>query len=263
MRIVALLTVRNEELYLQRCLQHLQQQNIDVCLIDNGSTDRTLAIAERFLSHGVFRIDHISFNGIFEWERILRHKSRLAQEIDADWFIHHDADEIREAPARFRNLHEGITHVDHAGYNAINLDEFVFVPMNEQESFEGKDFVHEMKEYYYFHPKDLHQVKIWKKTDKEVDLASSGGHSAEFENRHIFPENFILRHYIFLSKRHAVKKYTQRKFAPYELARGLHVKRASFAEEYFQFPDSDFVKQLTKDGKWDTSSPSKTHFFIK
>lgn len=260
MRIVALLAVRNEELYLQRCLQHLSKQYIDVCLIDNGSTDRTLAIAEGFLNRGVFRIEHIPYHGVYEWERILRHKSRLAQEIDADWFIHHDADEVREAPARFRNLNEGISFVDRAGYNAINSGEFVFVPMNEEQAFEGTDYIHEMKDYYYFHPRDLHRVNIWKKTDKNVDLA--GGHSVKFEGRRVFPDDFILRHYIFLSKRHAIEKYGQRKYDPHELAKGLHVKRAGFTEENFQFPDKDIVRRLLCDGSWDRSSPSRTHFFL-
>jgi len=260
MRIVALLTVRNEELYLQRCLQHLQQQNIEVCLIDNGSTDKTLEIAERFLGRCVFRIEHLSFNGLFEWERIMSQKSKLAQQIDADWFIHQDADEIREAPARFRNLHEGITHVDQAGYNAINLDEFDFVPMSEQENYEGTDYVLEMKQYYYFCPRKLHHIKIWKRTEMDMKLAE-GGHRVEFDGLRVYPENFILRHYPFLSKQHAIKKYLERKFDPIELAKGMHVKRARFSEENFQFPDSEFVKQLSKDGKWDTSSPSQTHFF--
>ena len=53
--MVALLTVRNEELY-------LQQQNIDVCLIYNDSTYKILAIAERFLGRGMFRIEQLPFN---------------------------------------------------------------------------------------------------------------------------------------------------------------------------------------------------------
>ncbi len=262
MRIVALLAVRNEELYLERCLQHLSQQNIDVCLIDNDSTDSTLDIAESYRSVCVFRIEHIPFDGVYEWERILWRKSCLAQEIDADWFIHHDADEVREAPARFRNLHEAIGFVDGAGYNAINSDEFVFLPMREEDAFEGTDYIDEMKEYYYFHPRDLHRVNIWKKTGEQVDLVSSGGHSAQFSGRKIFPENFILRHYIFLSKKHGVKKYGLRQYDPREVSRGMHAKRAKFEEKKFNFPERHVVKRISSAGDWDLSSPSKIHFFL-
>ncbi|MCT7967819.1 glycosyltransferase family 2 protein [Laspinema sp. D1] len=102
MRVVALLTVRNEERYLGRCLEHLYSQGIEICLIDNGSTDKTLDIAQSFLGRGVFRIEHFPFKGCFELEKILLNEEKLAVEIDADWFIHHDADEIREAPSPYK-----------------------------------------------------------------------------------------------------------------------------------------------------------------
>src|SRR5690348_16787952 len=98
MRIVALLTVRNEELYLARCLEHLIANGVDVCVIDNGSTDATPRIAAQFLGRGVIRIDTIPFTGAFAILPILQNEERLAAEIDADWFMHHDADEIRESP---------------------------------------------------------------------------------------------------------------------------------------------------------------------
>lgn len=47
-RIVALLAIRNEALYLEKCLDHLYQQGIEVCIIDNGSTDNSLEIAKSF-----------------------------------------------------------------------------------------------------------------------------------------------------------------------------------------------------------------------
>ena len=63
MRIVALMTVRNEENYLNRCIQHLISQGVDICLIDNGSTDKTREIASAYLGKGVLRIEEIPFNG--------------------------------------------------------------------------------------------------------------------------------------------------------------------------------------------------------
>jgi glycosyltransferase involved in cell wall biosynthesis len=86
MNVVALLAVRNEERYLSRCLEHHYQQEITTCLIDNGSTDRTLEIARSFLDRGVIRIEHLPFSGVFELETQLRCKERLAAEIGADWF---------------------------------------------------------------------------------------------------------------------------------------------------------------------------------
>lgn len=253
--------MRNEECYLARCLSYLHEAGIETCLIDNQSTDRTLKIARDFLQRGVFRIERVPFTGIFEWLRILEYKCQLAQEIDADWFIHHDADEIREAPKPFANLRAGIKDADEKGYNAINSHELVFTPTSVEQAFEGKDYVEEMKYYYYFKPRELHRVNIWKKTNATVDLAASGGHSVCFENRRIYPTDFILRHYILLSKKHAMEKYGKRNYDPKELARGMNVRRAGFDPECVRFPSQQDLKRVSGPGEWDLSEPWTKHFF--
>ncbi len=202
MRVAALLAIRNEELYLSRCLEHLFNQGIETCVIDNGSTDRSLEIAKSYLDKGVFRIEHLPFKGVYEWCEILRKKEQLSSEIDADWFIHYDADEIREAPLPYKTLLEGIEEVDRQGYNAIDFDEFVFLPTSDDESYEGTDYVKTMQYYYIFQPWPLHQVKAWKKTEVPINLTNSGGHRVEFKGREIFPDLFIFWHYILLSKAH-------------------------------------------------------------
>jgi len=262
MRIVALLAVRNEEYYLENCLRYLYGQDIETCLIDNESTDRTLEIAKDYTGQGVFRIEHVPFTGIFEWLKILELKSQLALEIDANWFIHHDADEVREAPAPFYNLVDGITDADKKGYNAINSDEFVFTPTSNTEAYENKNFMNDMKYYYYFKPQPLHRVNIWKKIKVPIDLASSGGHSVSFENRKIYPLNFILRHYILLSKQHALDKYGNRNYDPKVFERGMNIKRAMFNPEKIKFPDKKDLKIISSNGEWDLSDPWKQHFFL-
>ncbi len=137
MRIVALLTARNEELYLVRCLEHLFSQGIETCFIDNDSTDTSREIAERFLKRGVFRLERQPYLGYYDHVGLLSLKEKLAGDIDADWFIHCDADEIMEAPSPFASLRAGIESVDAAGFEAINFDEFVFVPTANTENYEG------------------------------------------------------------------------------------------------------------------------------
>ncbi|HEY9809673.1 MAG TPA: glycosyltransferase family 25 protein [Halomicronema sp.] len=260
LRVVALLTVRNEERYLARCLEHLYLQGIETCLIDNGSTDRTLEIAESFLDRGVFRIEHFPFNGFFELEKILLNEEKLASEIDADWFIHLDADEIREAPKPYISLLEGIEDADRQGYNAINFDEFVFMPTNDEENFEGKDYVKEMQYYYFFEPFPLREVKAWKKTSN-IDLHSSGGHRVEFTGIKIFPVSFILRHYILLSKFHAITKYGNRVFSESELAKGWHGDRKNFSAESIKFSQRECLKKIDNFSQWnwDKSEPWVKH----
>src|SRR5687768_918332 len=112
MRIVALLTVRNEALYMARCLEHLYRQGIETCVIDNESTDETLSIVKGFMARGVFRIETQAYPGYFDLVGQLMLKEKLINEIDADWFIHYDADEIREAPLPYTTLRHGIEAAD-------------------------------------------------------------------------------------------------------------------------------------------------------
>jgi glycosyltransferase involved in cell wall biosynthesis len=115
MRIVALMAVRNEELYLERCLRHLIVQGVEVCLIDNGSTDNTRDIAQAFFGNGVSQIEDHPYPGYLDLVRILQAKERLASTIGADWFIHHDADEIREPSDSSSTLHRAVCDADAAG----------------------------------------------------------------------------------------------------------------------------------------------------
>jgi glycosyltransferase involved in cell wall biosynthesis len=259
-RVVALLGVRNEELYLERCIKHLISQGIDVCIIDNDSTDRTSEIARSFLGRGVIAVNRCPYPGYYDWRGILRHKETLSYDIDADWFIHHDGDEIREAPVRYRHLKEAMLDVDRKGFNAINFNEFVFVPTDNKESFEGKDYVKEMKYYYFFQPTAKHRVNAWKKT-KPINLVDSGGHSADFEDRRLFPEVFILRHYLALSRNHLIAKYVGRVFSPEELRDGWHKKRVGFTPDKIRFPDKEELHLYREDGIWDTTSPWSSHIF--
>ncbi len=261
MRIVALLTVRNEELHLARCLKHLQHEGIETCLIDNGSTDRTLEIAQQFIGHGVVRIERIPYTGAFDLEAILKNEERLAQEIDADWFIHHDADEIRQAPSPYSTLREAIAAVDAQGYNAINFDEFVFLPTQRNEAFEQTDYVQTMRYYYFFEPYPIRRVNAWKK-NQALNLHRSGGHHVEFADQKIFPSSFILRHYIVLSRAHALRKYAGCVYAKTQLDQGQSLKRAAFSPDKLCFPTKDRLKEISNHQEWDRSDPWKEHEFI-
>ncbi len=260
--IVALLSVRNEEQYMERCLRHLIQQGIDVYIIDNDSEDNTREIAEKFLGHGVMHIERFPYNGYFDHVGILQRKEGLSREIDADWFIHHDADEIREAPLPYKTLYEAIYDVDKQGYNVINFDEFVFTSTDPEESFEGKDYVSEMGYYYFFEPGIMRRMNAWKK-NRSVSIVESGGHSIESSNLRVFPVNFILRHYIYLSKAYAEKKYTERKFSEKEIEeRGWHGRRAVIKPGEVMVPSKEILKRCRNDGIWDRSDPWKKHYFL-
>lgn len=262
-RVVSLLAVRNEEQYIERCLEHLIKQGIDVYIIDNDSEDNTRKIAEKFLGHGVIYIESFPYNGYFDLVGILQKKEWLSREIDADWFIHHDADEIREAPLPYKTLYEAICDVDKQGYNVINFDEFVFTPTDSKESFEGKDYVSEMEYYYFFEPGTMRRMNAWKK-NQSISIMESGGHSIKASNLRVFSVNFILRHYIYLSKAYAERKYAiERKFSKKEIEeRGWHGRRAVIKAGEVVIPSREILKRCGNDGIWDKSDPWKKHYFL-
>jgi glycosyltransferase involved in cell wall biosynthesis len=263
MRVVAVLTVRNEEIYLARCLQHLYEQGVETCLIDNGSSDHTKKIAESYKEKGVFRIEALDYDGYYDLTKILTFAENLARDIIADWFMIHDADEVREAPAKYNNILTALKAVDSAGYNAVNFNEFVFLPTHQSESYINADFVHDMQYYYYFQPKPLHRVNLWKHADVAVDLVSSGGHQVNFEGMKICPQSFIMRHYISLSKAHAESKYANRSYAPEDLKKGWHVKRAAFDKTKLMLPDKKVMKKIPVGSReFDISKPFKKHLLF-
>jgi len=261
MNVIAMICLRNGELYLRRCLEHLEEQGVKACILDNDSTDASRAIAEAFRSRGVVHIERVPFDGVFRVGEILRRKEQLARELQADWFMHHDVDEIRQAPRPWTTLLDGIAAVDREGYNAVNFDEFVFMPLDE-ERFEWRDFVAEMRHYYHFRPNERHRVNAWKNVGP-IDLTTYFGHRVEFPGRRIYPKSFTLRHYIALSRLHALAKYAARVHDVDRIERtSWDDPRVAFRPENLRLPDRALLKEYRDDGVWDTSDPWTYHPFL-
>ena len=232
--VTAILAAYNEEDIIEEVIRSLIADGVLVYVIDNHSTDVTTAIVEQFLGQGVVGLEKFpskDWSGSdrqteFDWEGILRRKEELARELDADWFIHHDADEFRESPWTGETLREGIARVDAAGYNAIDFHVLNFVPTSAD-----PDGVGDVRDRLQFYEPgqifDRLQVKCWKKTGHPVVLTRSGGHEAEFTGRNVAPVRFLLRHYPIRSQAHGERKVfrdRQPRFDPRERARGWHVQ---------------------------------------
>ena len=135
-RVVALLSAYNEEDIIGPVLAHLVENGIEVYFLDNHSTDGTVQEAERWLGRGVIRIESFpseaapGVEGAFDWAAILRRKEELANELPADWFIHHDADEIRESPWPGVSMRDAIRWVDRLGYNCVDFRVVNFPPID-------------------------------------------------------------------------------------------------------------------------------------
>lgn len=230
--VVAIIAVYNEADIFESVVRDLVEQGIQVYVIDDASTDGTLAIARSFLGRGVIGVEEaaVALGGLtpgeFAWERLLLRKAELADQLHADWFIHHDADEFRESPWPGLSLQEAISHVDALGFNAIDSVRLDFWPVDD--TFRPGADVREALTYYSAPAQyDRLQIRCWKKTDARVDLASTGGHEVRFVGRRVFPHRFILKHYPVRSQAHGERKvFAERRprFAPHERARGWHVQ---------------------------------------
>lgn len=231
--VIAIIAAYNEEDIIARVVGYLIDQGALVYLLDHGSTDRTVAEVEPFLGRGLLKVERFPGDGPgpdaagrFPWAGILRRKEALAEELDAGWLIHHDADEFRESPWEDVDLAGAIRRVDALGYNAVDFELLNFWPTHDRFR-PGDDPRQAFPFYERGAPWDRVQIKCWKKTGTRVDLVSSGGHEARFPDRRVFPLRFVLRHYPIRGQGHGERKVFRERvprFDPAERERGWHVQ---------------------------------------
>jgi hypothetical protein len=122
--------------------------------------------------------------------KILERKEQLASELDADWFMHADPDEVRLPPKSGQTLAEAFTEVDHQGFNAVNFTEFTFVPTRQSPDHDHPNYLQTMRWYYPYLPSFPHRLNAWKKQAAPAELAWSGGHQVRFPGLHMYPTSF-------------------------------------------------------------------------
>jgi len=231
-RVIAIVSAYNEADIISPVIGHLVENGVDVYLIDNRSTDGTVEQARPWLKKGLLEIEEFPKeaprNGppTFDWGAILQRKEELAKKLPADWFIHHDADEFREAPWPGMSLKDAIRWVDRLGYSCIDFRVLNFPPVDD--GFRpGADPREHLTRWEEPNVHDTVQLKSWKNTGAPVSLAASGGHEVGFRGRRVFPIQFLLRHYPIRSQEHGRRKvFEERKtrFLERERAKGWHVQ---------------------------------------
>jgi glycosyltransferase involved in cell wall biosynthesis len=231
-KVVALMAVYNEEDIIYHSIKKLIEQKIHVYVIDNWSTDKTYDILLQYFKNNPYFLGCERFPFLqpnenenkFNLAQILEKKEQLANSLDADWFIHCDADEIRESPWEDINLKEAIQYVDQMGYNAIDHTVINFHPIDN--TFTNGDFEKHFK-YFDFGIYLGGFIKTWKKTDQWINLTNSGGHEAQFYGRKVAPFKFLVKHYPLRSQNHAERKiFMERKprFMKELKDRGWHIQ---------------------------------------
>ena len=227
-RVCAIMSAYNEADVIHESIQKLIQQEVDVYLLDNGSTDDTVEIANQFLDKGLIKVERCVFteNGkeVYDWTALLKRKEELARQLDYDWFMHVDADEIRYSPWAHRNLREGIELVDQMGFNLINFRLFNFRLTHEKSA--NQSIEDALTHYSAVEQFNRMQVKVWKKSSG-IDLVSHAGHLALLPQPKIFPIRFIHKHYPVRSVEQGSRKIIKERLARYSASdrrKGWHVQ---------------------------------------
>jgi len=105
--ISACLMVKNEEEMLPDCLESIKNIADEIIVVDTGSTDNTIAIAE---SHGAKVYNH-------PWENdFSKHRNQSISYANGDWFLTIDADErlesgkfsVRELKSKLKDLSKDV-----------------------------------------------------------------------------------------------------------------------------------------------------------
>jgi hypothetical protein len=231
-RIIAIICAYNEQDVIAQVIEHHIGQGVYVYLLNNNSTDNTVGIAKRYLGKGLLHIENFPQDAGFPEQNtkefrlfdILTRKEQLAQQLNAHWFIHADADELRYSPWPDMTLREAIFYVHSKGYNTINHKNFHFVPTNNSFT-PGAPLLQHLTHYqqraWWVSP----QQKIFKKPTGPMNLAMHGGHVQASEGTLLFPMRFLLLHFPLRTESAARTKIdTERgqRYSAEGLKRGWH-----------------------------------------
>ena len=128
MRIVSIIAVRNGADYIEGCLEHLLSNGLEVAVLDQMSNDGTYEICQQFKGDGLCHLSRYEYPGYFSLKEQLLEKQKLIYQLKTDWIVHQDVDELLESAVQGINLAETIQYADWGGFNAVNFNEFVFIP---------------------------------------------------------------------------------------------------------------------------------------
>ncbi len=253
LKVLAIIHTFNEEDVIETTIKHLLEQDVDIYLLDNWSTDKTYDIAKKMQLKYPTRIHLEKFpsekpkENSYEWAKQLQKTEELAKKLDYDWFIHYDSDEIRITPYPDNvTLSDMICFVDSLGYNAINTTVLDFRMTDENDDIFSKDTYFEIGRK----PSRFIQIKTWKKCNN-IDLVSMGGHVVKFENQKIYPIKIINKHYPLRNVEQAQKKIFKDRLPRFEKEkqqRGWHSQYDKIAE------NKDFIYEKDNLNKYDENT---------
>ncbi len=233
-KVLAIVHFYNEADIIGETIQYLLSQDIAVYLLDNWSDDGSYEIAQEYQKRYPSKIylERFPFTGRsenYEWYLQMERTEQISKELEFDWFIHYDADEMRVSPWRDVTLRKAIYWIDIQGYNGIENTVIDFrLTEYDKENIFMRDVFFDFRHYNV----QFDQFKTWKKTE-QIELKSTAGHCADIACPRIYPLKILNRHYPMRDIRQAEKKiFSDRKprFKKERKERGWHGHYERFKE---------------------------------
>ena len=250
MKVVGAVSVFNEEDIMKEWIDHHLSQELELIIVDGGSTDSTFDICKKFADKDkikLFRINDKSWDLVLD----LRRKYELALTESPDWIIHMDGDEFFESGVDGLTLKNAIKRVDEEGYNLIQFNRFEFFMPQENENSYGSIVKH--NKFYSFETDFIYRA--WK-FYPGIFIEPAGGHYPIFPPElkyKIYPNKMICRHYRFRNKKQAEEKLrfrTERTKNTPDLKIGWHSHLKKIQRKDSLFVDYNKLTKHNEDSKW-------------
>jgi hypothetical protein len=223
---IAYLVVRNEADVLEEVAEHHRSQGLEIVVIDNGSDDASPDVLEALRSRQAILEWASIVTGSYAWEHLIAAGAALALRYHPDWIVHLDASSFLESDQpKVRTLADQIEEAHGGGFNVVSLKVYDFYPTNVDDPQEPKLFKR-LRWYTARKGTSPVQEKIFRAVP---GLRTSDGHSITFPagvEKRLYPIPAVMRHYVFRSRGHGVRKLLERKSrwdgAERKLGRHIH-----------------------------------------
>ncbi len=233
-QIIGFMFCYNEVDMIEETLQFYKKLGVPLVFIDNGSTDGTSEVANRYLGSEV--LDYLRHEtSEYDLKELLELCFRVVERQKPDWIMHIDADHLYEPGAGYASFHEHVDDAENRGLNTIDFEEYVFLPTTADDPIEAS--VYERMKHYafrepgrskrHFEETPILQPRLYR-YEPGMNISEDGGHTIYYasDSMKIHPVPGVLRHYMFRSPEHGRQKL-QIRFARYSRAgraRGWHTQ---------------------------------------
>jgi len=259
LKIIGMIPTFNDEDIIQEVIEYLLSQGIELVILDNGSTDMTYKICEKYLGSGVLKLEQYhtkSFRASLLFE-MLHH---IAIEFSPDWVILNASDEFLESGKKDLTLKQALTQVDSEGYNLIQFDRFDFFMTDYDE--ESEKSIRDQLRYYSCQGDYVYRA--WKYYPG-IRIGDVAGHYPIFPDEYrykIYPKKFAMRHYPFRTKKQTEGKMKDRLRGTENMKNNklLSTRYTKILEvDPIQRANHNNLTKYEEDGKWNLDLKYRPH----